>query len=99
MVLPSLRKWKDNYKYWQESNAKKSEENIVSYKTQHKEESSIESVQIAPVVEEVAIPTQQELKVANEETNIKEKVALTQIFCNKKYSRKTRCPLLKPRNK
>lgn len=73
MVLPSLRKWKDNYKYWQESNAKKSEENIVSYKTQHKEESSNESVQIAPVVEEVAIPTQQELKVANEETNIKGK--------------------------
>lgn len=76
MVLPSLRKWKDNYKNWQVSNAKKREEyqgNIVAYKTQHKEESAIESVQIAPVVEEVAIPEQQESEVVSEETDIKGK--------------------------
>lgn len=75
-VLPSLRKWKDNYKNWQVSNAKKREEyqgNIVAYKTQHKEESAIESVQIAPVVEEVAIPEQQESEVVSEETDIKGK--------------------------
>lgn len=76
MVLPSLRKWKDNYKNWQVSNAKKREEyqgNIVAYKTQHKEESAIESVQITPVVEEVAIPEQQESEVVSEETDIKGK--------------------------
>lgn len=76
MVLPSLKKLKGNYKKWQESNAKKKEEyqaNISAYKTQHKEETAIESVLISHVVEEATIPTQQELEVVNEDTNIKGK--------------------------
>ena len=76
MVLPSLKKLKGNYKKWQESNAKKNEEyqaNISAYKTQHKEETAIESVLISHVVEETAIPTQQELEVVNEDTDIKGK--------------------------
>lgn len=75
MVLPSLKKMKDNYKKWQESNAKKRDEyqaNISAYKAQHKEETIVEPVQISPVTEKVTMPEQQESKVVSEETDIKE---------------------------
>lgn len=65
MVLSPLKKWKDNYKNWQESNAKKREENqgnILAYKTQQKEDSIIESAKVKPVVEEFASPEQKEFE-------------------------------------
>lgn len=74
MVLPSLKKLKDKYKKWQESNAKKKEvhqTNISAYKAQHKEDSIIEPVQIGPVVEEMVIPEQQESEVVTEEIDVK----------------------------
>ena len=74
MVLPSLNKLKDNYKKWQESNAKKIDEyqgNISAYKAQQNEETIVEPVQISPIVKDVAIPEQQESEVDSEEADIK----------------------------
>lgn len=71
MVLPSLKKLKDNYKNWQESNAKKREYyqgNIVAYKTQQKEDSIIEPDKVKPIVEVIASPEQQESEGYCEET-------------------------------
>ena len=76
MVLPSLNKLKDNYKKWQESNAKKIDEyqgNISAYKAQQNEETIVEPVQISPIVKDVAIPEQQESEVDSEEADIKGK--------------------------
>lgn len=76
MVLPSLNKLKDNYKNWQESNAKKIDEyqgNISAYKAQQNEETIVEPVQINPIVKDVAIPEQQESEVDSEEADIKGK--------------------------
>ena len=74
MILPSLKKLKDNYKYWQESNAKKREEhqkNIVAYKTRQKKNSIIEPAKVKSVVEESENPEQQETEVVSEESDIK----------------------------
>lgn len=74
MVLPALKKLKENYKKRQESNAKKREEyqaNISTYKAQQKEETTVVPVQISPVIEEVEIPEQQKSEVVSEETDIK----------------------------
>lgn len=74
MVLPSLNKLKDNYKKWQESNAKKIDEyqsNISAYKAQQNEETIVEPVQISPIVKDVAIPELQESEVDSEEADIK----------------------------
>ena len=73
-ISPLLKKLKDRYKNWQESNAKKRDEyqaNILTSIAQHKEESIIDSIQISPVVEEVAIPEQQESEVVSEKTEMK----------------------------
>ena len=75
-LLPSLNKLKDNYKKWQESNAKKIDEyqgNISAYKAQQNEETIVEPVQISPIVKDVAIPEQQESEVDSEEADIKGK--------------------------
>lgn len=74
MILPSLKKLKVNYKYWQESNAKKREEhqkNIVAYKTRQKKNSIIEPAIVKSVVEESEKPEQQETEVVSEESDIK----------------------------
>ena len=73
VVLPSLEKLKDNYKNWQNSNAKKIDEyqgNISAYKAQQKEETIVEPVQISPIVKDMAIPEQQETEVVSDEADL-----------------------------
>lgn len=71
----TYKNWKKRYNQWQESNIKKGEgyqAKISAYKIQHKEESGFESVHISPVVEDIAIPKQQEseLVVGEIETKV-----------------------------
>lgn len=73
-ISPLLKKIKKRYRQWHESNAKKREEyqaNISAYKAQPKEETIVEPVQISPVIEEVAIPEQQESEVVSGDVDIK----------------------------
>ena len=70
-----MSKLKERYNQWQESNAKKREDNqgnIVAYKTPRKEYSIIEPIEVKPVVEEISSPEGEESKEYYKEVTINE---------------------------